>query len=954
MSFRNHHGQFLCLAVFFFVIFYNNEVPAVTLVAGQTDYTTTSDITTSGVGISSSLSGTSSSYNKITNNFTITTGNSGATSSAYGIKSTGSYNQIINSLGAAIVTTASSGRGISIASNSIVSNAGSIVTQGSTSYGIYAGSSNNNITNSGSILTSNSTSYGIYLAGDNNILNNSGLVNTRVYGIYSDANSNRITNSGTIVTTVGSSAHGIFVSAGSSSTATALSHGVVGNYGVINANAHGIYNKDNYSEITNSGVITSGVGASNYGIRNEGDYVTISNSGNISATNYAIYNSGVGAIINNSGAINGGIMIGAGTLNISGGTISGDVDGSENNGSVTIASAVNFNQNANFSALNSLTISDGATLNSSATIDANTIFLGHNAVLSLGEGSSLSGVIEALGPSQGSLNIYSTSLKLSDQVGSATNPLSNISIASDSVVSAAANIYADQILLAGTLNFDTTNNLTLSGELVGSGSGTFNLGSNNQQIDGDLILLSGDTLQISTDDNGAGKLVVTGSVSIASGVKIAINNTQNQNYTADNTSYQILTSNAASSLPTEISSADILLNGTNSNISGLLEYNVSTSANDIVLNVNHLSATQVTKNTNAQNIYQSLVNIGAESNGKLRQFQQYLDQQTPNSSQVTRLINELAPQSSKAALATTANVVSNSIAISQRRLHQSRQDSLHEGSWGQIFGSAIAQDQVASDDGYKANSAGIAFGIDREISPQSMVGAAFAISKSAIKMTDSTKQNLVDTYQINLYGSKNFGKYFIDGIVAAALNRFDSNRAINTLNSNAVARYFGQTYVAKFKTGFEQKLKNGFSISPELDLNLFHQEIAGYSEKGAEELNLTVSKVAANFVEMRSGINLGFSDKIQELPEFRKIAILTRISYGRALINDSPTTTAGFQGQSQSFDSKITHRDNDSVKLGFELAAFHKDDVKFSFDYELERKRTYGSHFAVFKVRQEF
>ena len=74
-----------------FLLFFIDQAKAVTLTSGQTDYATTADITVSGVGISSSLSGTSSSLNKITNLHTITTGNSGSTSSAYGIKTTNNY-----------------------------------------------------------------------------------------------------------------------------------------------------------------------------------------------------------------------------------------------------------------------------------------------------------------------------------------------------------------------------------------------------------------------------------------------------------------------------------------------------------------------------------------------------------------------------------------------------------------------------------------------------------------------------------------------------------------------------------------------------------------------------------------------------------------------------------------------------------------------------------------------
>ncbi len=941
----------------FFLIFFADETFAVTLTSGQTDYTTTGNITINGVGISSSLSGSSLSSNKIKNTFTITTSGS----SAYGIRSTGSYNQITNNSDAAILTTGSSGRGISVAGNSAVNNLGSITTQGTTSYGIYAGSGNNAINNSGSITTSNTTSYGIYLASDNNSVTSSGTINTQVYGIYSDGNANQISNSGTITTTVGSSAHGIFVSAGSASTASLSSHAIISNSGVIKSNANGIYNKDNYSQITNSGAITTASASSIYGIRNEGENVAITNSGTISATNYAIYNSGEGAIINNSGTLNGGVAIGSGILNILGGTISGTVDGSSNAGSVNVGSAITFNQNGSFLALNNLTILENGTLNSAATISANNIFLGANSNLNLNDGSAINASIKGLNASQGIVNISSSALLIAGEIGSSTNSLANLNVNSGGVLTASNNIYADKISLAGTLNFSGANNLTITGNLIGSGLGTFNVGSQSQTIEGNFSLNSGDKLAVTLKNQGAGNLTIKGVANIDQNTKIEITTAENQGYIANGTKYQIINSAVLGSsvaASTPISNSNISVNGSNSNISGLLEFSVLSASDGWSLGINHLAASQVTPNKNAQNIYQNLVNIGSGSSGKLLEFQEYLDNSGLVGSEITKTINQLAPQSSKAAIATTNNVVSNSVAISENHLakkrHKNSEDNSKDGGWGQIFGGSILQKTVQSDDGYKANSAGIAFGTDREISDDALIGAAFSVTKSSVKTQDAAKQNLIDTYQINFYGSKNFDKYFVDLVLASALNHFDSSRAIKVANVDANSGYLGQTYGLKVKTGFIKNLRNGFSIAPEASLNFLRNNIGAYNEKGADELNLHVSSVAANFLEVRSGVNFGFSSKITELPEFRKVVALLKISYGYSVINDAPITSASFQGQASGFNSQITNIDRGSLKLGAEIAAYHKDDSTFILDYNFERKTTYSSHFAIFKVRQEF
>ncbi|MDX2083448.1 MAG: autotransporter domain-containing protein [Rickettsiales bacterium] len=952
---KTHKLAQLCL-----LFFVTTKAQAVTLTAGQTDYTTTSNITTSGIGISSSLSGSSSSLNKIKNTFTITTGNSGAVSGSYGIRVTGDYNQITNDSNAFINTTGSSGRGISISDFSQVYNLGTINTIGSTSYGIYAGGDSNLINNSGAINTSNSSAYGIYLSGDNNSVNNSGAINTQVYGIYSSGNGSQINNFGIINTTISSSAHGIFVSAGSASNADQNYHAIVTNSGIINSSGNGIYNKDAFSEITNSGTISTAQ-SSIYGIRNEGDNATITNLGNISAINYAIYNSGNAAIINNYGTLSGGVFLGLATLNILGGTISNVVEG-ENSGNVNIGSnsdVINFNQTANFNNLNNLTIKAQSVLNSSAAISANNIFIDNNSTLNLNNGSAVSGAISGLNAGSGTLNISDSSFTISN-IGSNSNSLAHLNINDDAALNTANNIYADNISIAGTLNFNATDNLTIFGNVVGSGSGLINVADKNQIIIGNLTLQNNDQLNFALKDNSVGSLTISGSTTIDPGIKIAISTTQNQKYIKDDSQYKIIIGDFTNAQNGLISDQNILVDGKNSNISGLLKFEVQQTSDALNLNVNHLAPDQVTSNKNAQNIYQNLVEIGSNSTGNLAQFQQNLDASAANSEATTQTINQLAPQSSKAAITTTNNITNNSISIAQNHLEKLRHSqtlstSSSQGIWGQIFGGSILQKNVKDDDGYKASLAGIAFGGENEISDDTLVGASISTAKSSTKTLDLSKQNLIDSYQINFYGSRNFNKYFVDAIAGLALNHFSSNRAINYASTNAVASYLGQTYALKIKGGLVKNLaKNNFKFMPEIGFNFLHNDISGYSEKGADSLNLKVNSVSANFLEMRAGINLGFDAKIIDFPEFRKVTALFKTSYGYSFINDAPTTKASFQNQSSSFNSQISNVDRGSLKLGGELAAYHKDNVTFSADYVLERKKTLISQLILFKCYQKF
>lgn len=945
--------------MFLFLLFITSEAQAVTLTSSQTNYTTTADITESASGIISSLVGSSGSLNEIKNSYTITTGNSGGTSSAYGIKVSSSYNQITNDSGATIATTGSSGRGISISDYSTVINSGTITTQGTTSYGIYAGGDSNTVSNSGSITTINTTAYGIYANGNSNSVTNSGSIATRVYGIYGNGDTNTITNSGTITTTSGSSAYGIYVSAGTSSGASSTSYSTVSNSGTISSNSHGIYFKDDYTQVTNSGTIATASSSSIYGINSDADNATITNSssGTITATKYAIYNSGSSTVINNSGTLTGGVRLGSGTLNIFGGTISGTVDGSSGSGSVNIGSSsytsVNFSQSSSFSDLNILSINSGSTLTSSSDITADSILIDEDSTLVIGSGSSISGSIKGLSDSTGILKISGTDFSPSDMIGASGNSLSVVNINSDASLTSTNNIYTADILLGGSLNFYGSDSLTISGNLTGQGSGVVDVGSNSQKIGGNFTLQSGDSLAVTLKNGGVGNFTSDGAVAVASDSKLAITTSSDQGYIASGTEYTLV-SGSSSSVIDAISSSNISVNSTGSNIYGLLKFTTEASSDSLILNISRLSASEITSNKNSQNIYNNLDKIGSAATGKLLEFQEYLG----TASDVENSLKQLEPQSNKMLLTNSINAVNNSLRAVETRLGKLRKNSgnnLQQILWTQAFGNSVVQDAAGDDDGYKANSIGLAIGADKETSDTDNIGIALSYDRANVKSLDSSKTIAIDSGQLNFYSSKNSEIFFLEGLAGFAWHQYNSSRSITAIDSSAAARFSGQSYVAKAKAGLLNKLKYGFNLTPETSLNFMRNDISAYNESGADTASLNVQAVSANFMEGRIGLNLGWvGTEISEFPEFNEIDSLLKISYGYTFINDAPDTVSNFSGQSSTFNSQVSQLDLQNLKLGTELDAYSEEGTTLSLAYDFERRATYQSHFVALNIRQEF
>ncbi|MBM5782806.1 MAG: autotransporter domain-containing protein, partial [Pelagibacterales bacterium] len=862
-----HHLLLLALSCLFV-----RKAFAVTLISSQTNYVTSSDITTDSHGITSSFSGTSSSLRQIANFHVITTGNNGAFSGAYGIRSSGDYNKITNSSGASIITTGNSGRGISISDYSEVYNQGSINTQGTTSYGIYLGGDSNIVQNSGSISTTNTTAYAIYLNGDSNSVTNSGSISTKVYGVYGSGNENQIFNSGTITTSSSSSAHGIYVSAASSSTANSSSYNEVENSGTITSSGNGIYVKDNYTRIINSGNITSASTSSIYGVRNEGDNVTITNSGTINSQTYAIYNSGSSVVINNSGSLNANVFLGDATFNILGGSLK-KVEGNASSSILNIGSdslAVTFNQSSDFSGLISLNIKEGSILNSYSSIDSENITISDNAILNLEEGSSLNAAILGSSSSSGTLNISGFDFSI-NSIGNSSNKIDNLNINSGGALSARQDLYVANLNVNdGTLNLDETDDLTIFGNLSGGGNGVINLGANSQTVDGDFNLTNGDVLSV-TLGKEVGKLMVLGDVNIDQNATLKINTSSNSSYIVSGSSFEII--NTTSGTLSSFSSNNISINGSSSNSYGLLTYSTQTNANSVTITINRLESSKVTSNQNAANIYENINQIGANSSHELQSFQVALDNSEVSIEKRTAILNQVSPSLTKAMISNNNNLVNNSFRSFENRLDKIRSNNLENGFWIESFGSNLNQKEIKDDEGYKINSVGLSIGFDKELENNNTFGISFNHGISQIYSESKLKQNSVSSYQITLYNSQNWQDYFFDSLFSVILNQYDATKSIQLVDEKSEASFFGKAYAAKIKGGKIIQLNNQWSFIPEIALNFVQTNIDGYSEKNAGSLNLIVNKIKSNFLESRVAANFSYSAKFRQFPEFSKISL---------------------------------------------------------------------------------
>lgn len=100
------------------------------------------------------------------------------------------------------------------------------------------------------------------------------------------------------------------------------------------------------------------------------------------------------------------------------------------------------------------------------------------------------------------------------------------------------------------------------------------------------------------------------------------------------------------------------------------------------------------------------------------------------------------------------------------------------GFWLKAFGAHGNQDQTSGFSGYTNNTYGTAFGADTLLENNWLLGAAFTYAHTGVDLHDvhSGDDTNIKTYQLTGYTSHNFGKWYVDGMLAYAKQDYSSSR----------------------------------------------------------------------------------------------------------------------------------------------------------------------------------
>ncbi len=606
--------------------------------------------------------------------------------------------------------------------------------------------------------------------------------------------------------------------------------------------------------------------------------------------------------------------------------------------------AATFNGTVNADALN---ISSTKTTTFNGTVTG-TINFTVNGTISVADGANITGSITNTTTNEGTLSVAGTST-FSGDVGSTIAGLNAVNIqGSGKTATFAGDLKATTTTISNLAAIKFTKAATtVTGSLTAAGtSGIIDVGTSTVTASGTVTLGASAKLGVTIGTTN-GQLVATGGATLAAGTTIVP--TVSGNLTSG-TAIVILVDGNGGGIGTSVD--NIVITDNNS------QFNFTLALNGNNL---ELTATAVTTDMSSNaTAVKNVVDVAFASDSTLSSA---LDGLAGSPEEGTAL-ESLAPVVDGGSvigtvLAGRASLNTLSYRLASLRTGISAGQGLSAGDevgeeknfWLQGLGSYVDQSERQGIQGFEASTGGFAFGADKQINNNYLLGLAGSYSHTDVNSRLSENQTYINSYQGMVYGAYDFGDNYLDAQFGLAYNDYSGKRfiSVGAVDRQANADYEGYQFTTKFELGRDLALPNELEFTPSLGLSWTHVEINDYTETGAGASNLIVNDQDYDI------LNLSFRGELRRTWGISQGSLTPEVhlGYNFEAIDDKIQTVAAFTGGGNTFQSTGFDPANHSAIGGTGLA-YSGDNFDLVATYDFEAKQDFVSHSALLKGRWNF
>ena len=283
----------------------------------------------------------------------------------------------------------------------------------------------------------------------------------------------------------------------------------------------------------------------------------------------------------------------------------------------------------------------------------------------------------------------------------------------------------------------------------------------------------------------------------------------------------------------------------------------------------------------------------------------------------------------------------------------SEPDKLIEADlWVQGTGMRSSQDAHSGVAGYSAVAQGIIMGVDLLKMERMIFGFAGGYASDTIDPDQFGIGDIdIEHYPLILYAELNgIRPWHIDAALSAARDKYKIERTIRFGAIDRIARsvFNGQQYGLYIEGAYDFAVSS-LKLSPSVILDYSYMSIDGYTETGADALNLKVDP--QDYSHMRSGFGLTASTWW----DLARVRIMPQVygKYFHEWLGPSIQTTASFNGTNNSFQTTGMKSARDMIETGMscEFALPKQMSLRFNYDAELSQDYTSNILSAQFKSK---
>lgn len=215
------------------------------------------------------------------------------------------------------------------------------------------------------------------------------------------------------------------------------------------------------------------------------------------------------------------------------------------------------------------------------------------------------------------------------------------------------------------------------------------------------------------------------------------------------------------------------------------------------------------------------------------------------------LLQASSVQNNGLSVASTSSLL-DLLSYSADRLSGQRDNREAVGVWLQGLSSNMDQDGRGGDNGYSANSSGMAVGVDGRLNDSTTVGVAYSYLNSNIHSDLGTKTD-VQGHALSLYGNWSLQNWFVDGSLSYGHNDNDSKRRV--AGTTAKGSYDSNVLSASVLGGYSFKLSDAAVIEPRVAARYSNVRMDSFTEKGSSAA-LSTGSQRYEVGELGAGVRL--------------------------------------------------------------------------------------------------